>query len=205
MTANVPIRLIDGLEIPTTGIWPAHGTSSVVRSSWLRGPRSLPVVGGWFDVAEDPTDSRLRLDLDDCMLFATTKRISAGDDGHTEWHLEGFAQRADRHHPLTLSLRCHGVFCRGADVWAWLSGTGTIRTPAGRLGRLRPLAGDGRLVVELLFTTSDLTDIPDIAPKERSLSVGSRVMKIPSVESQPVAHAGVTFDSSGIFSEPLTS
>jgi hypothetical protein len=157
MTANVPIRHIDGLEIPTTGTWPAVGASSVVRSAWLRGPRALPVVGGWFRIAEDPTDSSLRIDLDDCMLFATTKRISAGDDGRTEWLLEGFAQRADRHHPLTLSLLHQGVFRRGADAWAWLSGTGTVHTPARRLGRLRPLAGDGRLVVELLFTTSPRT------------------------------------------------
>ena len=120
------------------------------------------------------------------MLFATTKRIAAGDDGHTEWLLEGFAQRADRHHPLTLTLRHQGVFLRGADVWAWLSGTGTIRTPAGRLSRFRPLAGDGQLVVELLFSTSDLPGIPRNARNGRTANVGSRVMQIPSTGSQPV-------------------
>jgi hypothetical protein len=151
MTADVPIRHIDNLEIPQSGIWPVVGASSVVRSTGRRGVRLLPVVAGRFEIGEDPTDSSLRIDLDDSTLVATTALISPDRHGKSEWHLEGFAGGVGRHDQLTLNLSYHGVFRRGADVWAWLSGTGTIGTPAGRRGRRRSGPGEDQLVVEVLF------------------------------------------------------
>ena len=150
------IRHIDNIEIPTNGTWPATGESSVVRTTRRRGRHAVPVRAGWFDIAEDPAASSLRLDLDDFALCATGPLISTDRNGKSEWRFEGGASSGTRHEPLTLALSYHGVFRRGADAWMWLSGTGAIGAPATRRARRRSPDGDGRIVLELLFTRADL-------------------------------------------------
>jgi hypothetical protein len=183
---SLPIRRIDTLEIPITGTWPVVRASSVSRSGRRQDLRQVHVLAGRLDVADDPSDSALRIDLDDSTLTATAVRISPNANGMSEWHFEGVAQSAERRDPLTLTLSYHGVFRRGIDTWAWVSGTGTIGTPAVRRG-LRRLqrSGDGtqRLVVDLLFTAPDVTRIPRI---ELERFAEPRVMQLPSIGSQPV-------------------
>ena len=168
MTANrtphLPIRRLDDLEIPSTGPWPVTRASSVATSTGRRdGLRQLHVLAGRLDVGDDPADSSLRIDLDDSTLIATAARVSPDRHGMSEWHFEGIAERADGHEPLALTLSYHGVFRRGIDVWAWLSGTGTIGTRPPRRG-LRRSRGGEQLVVDLLFTAPDVSRIPEIAP-----------------------------------------
>ena len=161
-TPNLPIRRIDNLEIPTFGTWPVVRASSVTRSSGRRqAPRQIHVLAGQFEIGEDPHDSSLRLDLDDSTLVAGTTQVTPDRHGMSQWHLEGSAESVDGHHPLALTLSYHGVFRRGVEAWAWMSGTGTIATPSSRRGRRRS-AGD-RLNVDLLFTAPDVTRIPRIA------------------------------------------
>jgi hypothetical protein len=186
-TPSLPIRRIDTLEIPITGTWPVVRASSVIRSTRRRQDlRQVHVLAGRLEVGEDPVDSSLRIDLDDSTLTATAVRIAPSANGMSEWHFEGFAQNAERRDPLTLTMSYHGVFRRGIDVWAWVSGTGTIGTPAERRG-LRRLqrSGDGtqRVVVDLLFTAPDVTRIPRIELERTS---EARVMQLPSIGSQPV-------------------
>jgi hypothetical protein len=160
--AHVPIRHIDNIEVPASGMWPAAGASSVVTSTWRHGARATPVVGGWLEIGDDPATNSLCIELADSILLATTASVSHNDNGWPEWHLEGFACATERRDPLALTLRCHGVFQRGLDTWAWWSGEGTIGAPARRRGRRRrrPLvAGGGRVVVELLFAPPGRTGV----------------------------------------------
>ena len=91
MSSNVLTRRVDDVEIPTTGIWPAAGVSSVVRPAGRHGLRAFPVLAGWFEIGEDPAAVSLRIDLDDCTLVASTSWVFATGNGRTEWLLEGFA------------------------------------------------------------------------------------------------------------------
>ena len=187
-TPTLPIRRIDDLEIPTLGTWSVVRASSVTRSSGRRtARRQVHVLGGRFEIAADPHDSSLRLDLDDSTLVAGTTRVAPDEHGMSRWHLEGFAESVDGHHPLALTLSYHGVFRRGVDVWAWLSGVGTIDAPSSRRPRWRSTGGD-ELVVDLLFTAPDVTRIPRIA-FERTERADRRVMQLPSIGAQPVVHA----------------
>jgi hypothetical protein len=162
---TLPIRRIDNLEIPTTGTWPVTRASSVARSTGRRNDlRQAHVLAGRFDVGDDAVASSLRIDLDDSTLAATAARVSPDRHGMSEWQFEGYVERADGHEPLTLTLSYHGVFRRGIDVWAWLSGTGTIGTPVARRGLRRSKIGGERIVVDLLFTAPDVTRIPRIPP-----------------------------------------
>jgi hypothetical protein len=151
--ADVPIRHIDNTEVPASGMWPAVGASSVVRSTGRRGASVSPVAGGWLEVGDGPATNALCIELDDSILLATA---CASRNGHapSEWHLEGFACTAERREPLALTLSYHGVFRRGVDTLAWWSGEGTIVARDGRRAhrlRRRSAAGADRLVVELLF------------------------------------------------------
>jgi hypothetical protein len=193
-TPNLPIRRTDDLEIPTTGTWPVVRSSSVARSKASTrstgrrdGLRPLHVLAGRFDIGEEPTQSSLRIDLDGATWIANAVRVSPDRNGMSQWHFVGVAESADRREPLTLTLSYHGVFRRGIDLWAWLSGSGTIGTPSGRR-RLRR-ASEDRLVVDLLFTAPDVTRIPHIPRIERSRRTESNVMQLPSLGSQPVALA----------------
>jgi len=188
MSSNVLTRRVDDVEIPTAGIWPAAGVSSVVRPAGRHGLRAFPVLAGWFEIGDDPAAVSLRIDLDDCTLVASTSWVFATGNGRTEWLLEGFAQRDEWRDPLQLKLSHRGVFNRGTDVWTWLSGTGTIRTTTARRGLPRWKTGDEVLVAELLFTPPDLTSGLSVAPRERT-ATRDRVMQIPSVGSQPVGSA----------------
>jgi hypothetical protein len=164
-TPNLPIRRLDNLEIPTTGTWPVTRASSVVKSTGRRNDlRQVHVLAGRFEVGDDPVASSLRIDLDDSTLNSTAAWVSPDRHGMSEWRFEGFAEHADGHEPFTLTLSYHGVFRRGIDVWAWLSGTGTIGTPTGRRGLRRSKVGGNQIVVDLLFAAPDVTRIPQIAP-----------------------------------------
>ena len=185
MSSNVPTRRIDDVEVPTAGIWPAAGVSSVVRPAGRRGLRTFPVLAGWFEIGEDPAAISVRIDLDDCTLVGSTSWVFAADNGRTEWLLEGFAQRDEWRDPLQLNMSYRGVFHRGTDVWAWMSGTGTIRTTTERRGVRRWKTGSEVLVAELLFMPPDPGRVPPIAPRDRTIS-RERVMQIPSVGSLPV-------------------
>ncbi len=136
-TPNLPIRRIDDLEIPATGTWSVVRSSSVARSPGRSGMKQIHVYAGRFEIGDDPRESSLRLDLDDSTLVAGAARVSPDRHGMSEWHLEGHAQNVDGHTPLELTLSYHGVFRRGIDVWAWMSGTGTIGSPSGRRGLRR--------------------------------------------------------------------
>lgn len=152
--AEVPIRQIDDIEIPVSGMWPAVGASRVVRSTGSRSARAVPVVSGWLEVGDDPATNALCIELDDSILLATTARVSHNGHGWSEWHLEGVACTVDRRDPLALTLRYHGVYQRGGDALAWWSGEGTIAAPDDRRGRRgrRRLAADGeRFGVQLLL------------------------------------------------------
>ncbi|HEX4983608.1 MAG TPA: hypothetical protein VFV63_18015, partial [Ilumatobacteraceae bacterium] len=104
--------------------------------------------------------------------------------GMSEWRFDGVAETANGHEPLALTLNYHGVFRRGIDVWAWLSGTGTIGLPSGRRGLLRSRGAD-RLVVDLLFTAPDVTRIPRISPSA-ARRTDTRVMQLPQLGTRPV-------------------
>ena len=187
-TPNLPIRRIDDLEIPTSGTWPVVRASSVTRSSGRRtARRQIHVLAGRFEIGEDPRDSSLRIDLDDATLVAGTTGVAPDQHGMSQWHLEGVAESADGHHPLALTLSYHGVFRRGVETWAWMSGTGTIDTPSSRRGRRRSTGSDN-LTVDLLFTAPDVARIPRIA-FERTTRPDRRVMQLPSSGSQPVVLA----------------
>ena len=188
MSANIPIRRIDDVEIPAAGIWPAVGVSSVVRPAGRHGLRAFPVLAGWFEIGEDPAAISLRIDLDDCTLVGSTSWVFATGDGRTEWLLEGFAQRDEWRDPLQLKLSHRGVFHRGTDVWAWMSGTGTVRTTTARRGLRRWATGDEVLVAELLFTPPAPASGLPVATRERT-ATPERVMQIPSIGSQPVMFA----------------
>ena len=185
-TPNLPIRRIGDLEIPATGTWSVVRASSVTRSS-ERGLRQIHVYAGRFEIGDDPSESSLRLDLDDSTLVAGAARVSPDRHGMSEWHLEGHAQDVNGHTPLALTLNYHGVFRRGIDVWAWLSGTGTIGTPPARRGLRRSSSGD-KLVFDLLFTAPDVTRIPRIAFERsaRAAHPAGRAMQLPSIGSRPV-------------------
>jgi hypothetical protein len=190
-TRNLPIRRTDDLEIPTTGTWPVLRPSSITRSTTSTGLRDglrpLRVLAGRFDIGEDPTQSSLRIDLEGATWIADAVRVSPDRNGMSQWHFEGVAESADRREPLTLSLSYHGVFRRGIDVWAWLSGSGTIGTPSGRR-RLRR-SSENRLVVDLLLSAPDVNRIPHIARIEGTRRTKSKVMQLPSLGSRPVALA----------------
>ena len=155
--AEAPIREIDDIEIPVSGMWPAVGTSRVVRSTGSRSARAVPVGSGWLEVGDDPATGALCIELDDSILLATTARVSHNGRGWSEWHLEGVACTVDRRDPLALTLRYHGVYERGGDALAWWSGEGTIAAPDDRRGGRarrgrRRLAPDGeRFGVQLLL------------------------------------------------------
>jgi hypothetical protein len=184
-TANLPIRRVDGLEIPINGTWTIVRASSVARSTGRhRNLRQLHVLAGRFEIGDEPSDSSLRIDLDDSTLIATTARVGPDRHGMSEWFLEGIVEGSAGHEPLALTLNYHGVFRRGIDVWAWLSGTGTIGTPSARRGLRRSSASD-QLVVDLLFNAPDVTRIPRISTA-RPERQESRVMQLPHVGSQPV-------------------
>ena len=74
--ADVPIRHIDNIEVPASGMWPAVGASSVVRSTWRHGASAIPIVGGWLEVGDDPATTSLCIELDDAILLATTASVS---------------------------------------------------------------------------------------------------------------------------------
>jgi hypothetical protein len=151
--ADVPIRHIDDIEVPASGMWPAVGASSVVKSTWRHGARAIPVAGGWLEVGDDPATNSLCIELDDAILLATTTSVSHDCHAWSEWHMEGFACTAERRDPLALTLWYHGVFRPGVDALAWWSGKGTIGGPDGRRGgrgRWRSAADGERLVVELV-------------------------------------------------------
>ena len=160
-TLNLPIRRIDDLEIPAAGTWSVVRASSVARAAGRSGLRQIHVYAGRFEIGDDPSESSLRLDLDDSTLVAGAARVSPDRHGMSEWHLEGHSQDVNGHTPMALTLTYHGVFRRGVDVWAWLSGTGTIGSPGGRRGLRRSGNGD-KLVFDLLFTAPDVTRIPRI-------------------------------------------
>ena len=190
-TPNLPIRRIGDLEIPATGTWSVVRASSVARSAGRRsGMKQIHVYAGRLEIGDDPSASSLRLDLDDSTLVAGNAQVSPDRHGMSEWHLEGHAQNVDGHTPLELTLNYHGVFRRGVDVWAWLSGTGTIGSPSGRRGLRRSDSGD-KLVFDLLFSAPDVTRIPRIAFERsaRAAHPAGRAMQFPSIGSQPVVFA----------------
>jgi len=185
-TLNLPIRTVDGVELPTNGTWPLIRASSVARSSGRgRNRQQLHVLAGRLEIGNDPVDSSLRIDLDQSTLIAGGAQVDADRHGMSEWRFEGVAETANGHEPLALTLNYHGVFRRGIDVWAWWSGTGTIGLPSGRRGLL-PSGGADRLVVDLLFTAPDVTRIPRISPSSAARRTDTRVMQLPQLGSQPV-------------------
>jgi hypothetical protein len=149
--------------------------------------KQIHVYAGRFEVGGDPRESSLRLDLDDSTLVAGAARVSPDRHGMSEWHLEGHAQNVDGHTPLEVTLSYHGVFRRGIDIWAWMSGTGTIGSPSARRG-LRRSSGPDKLVFDLLFTAPDMTRIPRIAFERtaRAHHPAGRALQLPSIGSQPV-------------------
>jgi hypothetical protein len=191
MTANrtphLPIRRIDDLEIPAAGIWPVVRSSSVARSAGRGGMKQIHVYAGRFEIGDDPSESALRIALHDSTLVAGAVRVSPDLPGMSEWHLEGHAQSVDGHTPLELTLSYHGVFRRGIDVWAWMSGTGTIGSPSVRRGVRRAASGD-KLVFDLLLSAPDVTRIPRIAFERtaRAAHPAGKALQLPSLGSQPV-------------------
>ncbi|MGH9135381.1 MAG: hypothetical protein ACRDZZ_15685 [Ilumatobacteraceae bacterium] len=146
-TSALPIRSIGDLEVPTAGTWPIVRASSVDRSTHRpKGLRPLRVLAGRFEIAEDPADSSLRIDVEDSTLIATTVSISADPNGMSRWRLAGVVERVGGHDPLTLSLSYHGVYRRGDELWAWMSGTGSI-------GGLRGTS-ESHLLLDLMFTVA---------------------------------------------------
>jgi hypothetical protein len=186
-TLNLPIRNIDGLEIPMNGTWPLVRASSVNRSSGRRrNLQQLHVLAGRLEIGDDPVDSSLRIDLDHSTLIANGAHVGPDRHGMSQWQFEGIAETAHGHDPLALTLNYHGLFRRGIDMWAWWSGTGTIGKPSGRRGLLRSPAGDDRVVVDLLFTAPDVTRIPRISPSAAAQRIDTRVMQLPRLGSQPI-------------------
>ena len=191
MTANrtphLPIRRIDDLEIPATGTWSVVRSSSVARSGRRGGMKQIQVYAGRFEIGDDPSESSLRIDLDDSTLVAGAARVSPDRQGMSEWHLEGHAQSVDGRTPLEMTLSYHGVFRRGIEVWAWMSGTGTIGSPTVRR-RLRRSSNPDKVVFDLLLSAPDVTRIPRIAFERtaRAAHPAGRALQLPSIGSQPV-------------------
>ncbi len=141
--ADVPIRHIDDIEVPASGMWPAVGASSVVRSTWRHGASATPVVGGWLEVGDDPATNSLCIELDDSILLATTSSVS--HDGHaSEWHLEGFASRPNA--AIRWRSRCGTTGCSGRTATPWRGGPARARS-AHRTPAAAVAVADGRIAV----------------------------------------------------------
>ena len=91
---------------------------------------------GWFMI---PPQSSLRIDLDGSTWVANAVRVAAR---RATGCRSGTSKESPTApigvEPFALTLNYHGVFRRGIDLGAWLSGSGTIGTPPRRRRLRRP-------------------------------------------------------------------
>jgi hypothetical protein len=151
---NLPIRRLGAIEVPAEGHWPLQTNSYIARNA-KRGEREqLHVRGGWLDMDNDPTRCWLHIQLDGRALDLTVVEIAEDAYGLSAWQLTGVADGLNRRDPMTLTLRYHGVYRRGGQLYAWFSGSATIEAVgAGSPGRPARHAPE-RLHVDLLFESS---------------------------------------------------
>jgi hypothetical protein len=146
---ELPIRRLGGMEIPAPGRWPLQTTSYVAHPSKRGAREQLAVRNGWLDLDHDPAQCWLHIELADRVIDLTATEIHEDNYGLSAWHMEGIADDGTDRRPITMSLRYHGVFRRGDEMWAWFSGTGVIEGH-GAGGRATRRARE-RLHVDLLF------------------------------------------------------
>ena len=142
----LPIRRHEGIEVPAAGLWPLLTSSYVSRSSARGGREQLAIASGWLDLDVQPAASWMHLELADRLIDLTVIEIADDAYGMSAWHLAGRSVADERHDPVTMALRYHGVYRRGPEMWAWYSGSAVIGAATGR----RRTAGD-RLSLDLLF------------------------------------------------------
>lgn len=146
---NLPIRCLGAMEIPAPGRWPLQTTSYIAHHSKRGNREQLAVRTGWLDLDNDPAQCWLHIELADRVLDLTATDIHEDSDGLSAWQMTGIADDGTDRLPMTMSLRYHGVFRRGGEMWAWFSGTGVID---GRDGSRRSMRRTSqRLHVDLLF------------------------------------------------------
>ena len=147
--AGLPIRRLGAIEVPAAGRWPLQTTSYVAHHSKRGNREQLAVCDGWLDLDDDPAQCWLHIQLADRTLDLTATDIHEDSYGLSAWTMTGVADDGTRRLPITMSLRYHGVFRRGGQMWAWFSGTGVIDGHDAHRRSVRRTAE--RLHVDLLF------------------------------------------------------
>jgi hypothetical protein len=141
-TSRLPIRHIGALEVPAAGAWPLLRSSSVRRSvGRAAATEQPPVIAGWLDLNDDPTDCWLRIETEHLMVDLASATIGPDPFELSAWTFRGNGQIGAERGAAELHLAYHGVFRRGERMWAWFTGTGDIDVPAAstrrRFGRSR--------------------------------------------------------------------
>ena len=144
--ASPLIRRVDGMEIPSAGIWPLVRASHVaIAPACDARPLETAVHSGHLVVTPNVDDATISLALgqDGAVRFTGQPLMVAPTSyGTVEWAMEGLVRCEQESAAMTLTLGYHGVYRRAGRAWAWFTGS----------GRISPECEDSReVVVDLLF------------------------------------------------------
>lgn len=176
---SLPLRRVDGVELPAAGTWSVPGRHATIEFSVprrLRRPecRSGRAREASVVISEDPDDVFVSVLFDvggleisgspAAMTSAPIHLEARSVPGPQRWALAGGVLSGTGVLPLRATLGYHGVWRRGDHIYGWFVLAGTIGEP-GR--KARPL----EFRFELLATAPDVGSPPVPAPS-RSRSLG---------------------------------
>ncbi|MGE0138552.1 MAG: hypothetical protein AB7L17_13630 [Ilumatobacteraceae bacterium] len=125
-TRRLPIRRLGSIEVPASGHWPLLSSSRLARSTGRRSTEQIHIRDGWLDLEDDPAQCWLHIRLDDRVVDLTPLAIEDDPFGLSVWHLHGVADDLHRRDPVVMTLRYHGVYRQGRDLFAWFTGAGVV-------------------------------------------------------------------------------
>jgi len=115
-----------GIEVPAAGVWPLLRSSSLRRRRGRHGQLLLRTESGWLEIGDDPQQSWLRIEATGILIDAVNPTVHAHPFDPSEWRWQGRAQLGAVVGPADVTLRYHGVFRRGGDLWAWFTGEAAL-------------------------------------------------------------------------------
>ena len=177
---SLPLRRVDGIELPVAGAWTVPGHHATIAFSVPRRRRRPESRSGRASeatvfISEDPDDVRVAVRFDAPGLDITGSPAGTiGPPIHLEarsvpgrrrWALSGELLLDTGVVPVRATLGYHGVWRRGDHIYGWFVLAGTIGEP-GR--KARPL----EFRFELLATAPDVGS-PSVPAPSRSRSLGA--------------------------------
>lgn len=124
---NLQVCTPEGIDIPAPGRWQLHRSSYVGLTQGRRRHAQSRLRDGWIDVGnleDDPFTVALRTNHEKLpRLLMWAHAITTDTTRFARWSLRGeIHDNVPVPRPVCGDLAFHGVYRRGAEQWAWITG-----------------------------------------------------------------------------------